>query len=168
MFEAIAQGKLKAPPFLPSPIFSAAPSSAPPQKQIASNHMTKLQITTALGAALFVVSCEPLPVQPPEQDPPPRDTYDQDNDDRSNSADSRDDARRRPWLRGSGFPVESEGFQPEPQYQPNRDPHLVAKRTDNPDRVISPYLPYNVIDVEGFRSGQLARDPSNGKIFRIP
>ena len=36
------------------------------------------------------------------------------------------------------------------------------------DRVISPYSPYNVIDVKGFRSGQLAKDPSNGKIFRIP
>jgi hypothetical protein len=44
----------------------------------------------------------------------------------------------------------------------------VAERTDNPNRVLSPYAPYNVIDVEGFRSGQLAKDPSNGKIFRIP
>jgi hypothetical protein len=43
-----------------------------------------------------------------------------------------------------------------------------AKRTDNPDRVISPYAPYNVIDVEGFKSGALAKDPSNGKIFRVP
>lgn len=43
-----------------------------------------------------------------------------------------------------------------------------AKRTANPNQVISPYAPYNVIDVEGFRSGQLAKDPSNGKIFRVP
>jgi hypothetical protein len=34
--------------------------------------------------------------------------------------------------------------------------------------VLSPYAPYNVIDVQGFRSGQLAKDPSNGKIFRVP
>jgi hypothetical protein len=34
--------------------------------------------------------------------------------------------------------------------------------------VISPYEPYHVIDIEGFRSGQLARDPSNNRIFRVP
>lgn len=43
-----------------------------------------------------------------------------------------------------------------------------ARRTANPNEVISPYEPYNIIDVEGFRSGQLARDPSNSKIFRVP
>lgn len=44
----------------------------------------------------------------------------------------------------------------------------VAQKTSNPSRVISPYPPYNVVDVEGFRSGQLARDPGNKKIFRVP
>jgi hypothetical protein len=44
----------------------------------------------------------------------------------------------------------------------------VARRTSNPNRVISPYPPYNVIDVTGFESGSLARDPSNKKIFRVP
>ncbi|RYD61504.1 MAG: hypothetical protein EOP83_16860 [Verrucomicrobiaceae bacterium] len=43
-----------------------------------------------------------------------------------------------------------------------------AKRTSNPNQVISPYAPYNVIDVEGFKNGALAKDPSNGKIFRVP
>lgn len=43
-----------------------------------------------------------------------------------------------------------------------------AERTANPDQVLSPYEPYNVIDVAGFKSGQLARDPSNQKIFRVP
>lgn len=43
-----------------------------------------------------------------------------------------------------------------------------AQRTANPDQVLSPYEPFNVIDVAGFKSGQLARDPSNQKIFRIP
>ncbi|MBC7979768.1 MAG: hypothetical protein H7Y36_04310 [Armatimonadetes bacterium] len=51
---------------------------------------------------------------------------------------------------------------------PTRDQYPVAERTDNPNQVLSPYAPYNVIDVEGFRSGQLAKDPSNGKIFRVP
>ena len=44
----------------------------------------------------------------------------------------------------------------------------VARRTAKPNEVISPFPPYNVIDVTGFRSGQLARDPSNKKIFRVP
>jgi hypothetical protein len=43
-----------------------------------------------------------------------------------------------------------------------------AQRTAKANQVISPYEPYNIIDVEGFASGQLARDPSNKKIFRVP
>lgn len=43
-----------------------------------------------------------------------------------------------------------------------------AERTANPDQVLSPYEPYNVIDVAGFPSGKLVRDPSNQKIFRVP
>jgi hypothetical protein len=54
-----------------------------------------------------------------------------------------------------------------PQPIPRQD-YPVAKRTANPNEVISPFAPYNVIDVEGFKSGQLAKDPSNKKIFRIP
>jgi hypothetical protein len=46
--------------------------------------------------------------------------------------------------------------------------HPTARRTANPNEVISPYEPYNIIDIEGFRTGQLARDPSNNKIFRVP
>jgi hypothetical protein len=52
--------------------------------------------------------------------------------------------------------------------RPAGNSYPVAERTNNPDQVISPFPPYNVIDVAGFRSGQLARDPSNQKIFRIP
>jgi hypothetical protein len=49
-----------------------------------------------------------------------------------------------------------------------RKEYPVAERTNNPNQVLSPYAPYNVIDVAGFKSGQLAKDPSNGKIFRVP
>lgn len=57
--------------------------------------------------------------------------------------------------------------QPAPQ-NTGRPTYPTAERTDNPNRVLSPYSPYNVIDVTGFKSGQLAKDPSNGKIFRVP
>ncbi len=46
-----------------------------------------------------------------------------------------------------------------------------ASLTADPDQVISPYEPFNVIDISGpprIASGKLARDPSNGKIFRLP
>lgn len=56
---------------------------------------------------------------------------------------------------------------PPPAPQP-RQTYPDARRTNDPTQVVSPYAPYNVIDVEGFKSGQLAKDPSNGKIFRVP
>lgn len=44
----------------------------------------------------------------------------------------------------------------------------VAVRTNNPDQVVSPFDPNRVISIEGYRSGQLVRDPENKKIFRVP
>ena len=61
--------------------------------------------------------------------------------------------------------TETPPFDPQPT-RPGEYP--VARPTANPNEVISPYAPYNVIDVEGFHSGQLARDPSNQQIFRVP
>lgn len=49
---------------------------------------------------------------------------------------------------------------------PNEYP--VAQRTTNPDQVISPFDPKRVIDISGYKSGQLVRDPENKKIFRVP
>jgi len=57
---------------------------------------------------------------------------------------------------------------PPPRQTPRED-YPYAKRTSNPNHVISPYGPeYIVVEVSGFKPGQLARDPSNGKIFRVP
>lgn len=55
---------------------------------------------------------------------------------------------------------------PTPAPQPPSYP--TAQKTKNPNEVISPYPPYNVIDVTGFKSGQKAKDPSNKKIFIVP
>jgi hypothetical protein len=84
-------------------------------------------------------------------------------------------------------PVPPPRFTPNPPYPPQPvDPHAqvpapappppptspggypTAERTTNPNEVLSPYEPHHVIDIEGFSSGQLARDPSNQKIFRVP
>ena len=35
-------------------------------------------------------------------------------------------------------------------------------------KVKSPFAPYNTLDVDGLSTGSLARDPSTGKIFRVP
>ncbi|GAA5481376.1 hypothetical protein [Haloferula sargassicola] len=43
-----------------------------------------------------------------------------------------------------------------------------ANPSGTPNQVVSPYPPYKKIDVSGFSSGQLAKDPTSGKIFRVP
>lgn len=44
----------------------------------------------------------------------------------------------------------------------------VAERTSNPSEVKSPYEPFELIDVSGYKSGQLVRHPTTKKIFRVP
>jgi hypothetical protein len=60
------------------------------------------------------------------------------------------------------------GISPSPAPSPRIGEYPLAKPTSNPNQVISPYEPYHAIDISGFSSGQLARDPSNRKIFRVP
>ena len=43
-----------------------------------------------------------------------------------------------------------------------------AKRSSRPGFHYSPYEPYELLDTQGIEPGGLARDPGNGKIFRIP
>ena len=43
-----------------------------------------------------------------------------------------------------------------------------ARKTEIPNEVESPYPPYQRINVEGFKSGQAAKDPKTGKIFLVP
>ena len=61
---------------------------------------------------------------------------------------------------------------PEPPAQPDTPgSYPLATATENPMQVISPFPPYNVIDLSDLPkpvSGQLARDPSNQQIFRVP
>lgn len=52
--------------------------------------------------------------------------------------------------------------------EPSGTEYPVAERSGTPGQVISPYAPYSKIDVTGFRSGQLAKDPKTGKIFQVP
>jgi len=77
---------------------------------------------------------------------------------------ARDDAR-------PPAPRIDDNFDPEPAPAPQpkaRPEYPVAEATAQPGRVLSPYPPYNVIDVEGYESGTLVKDPSNKKIFRVP
>ena len=43
-----------------------------------------------------------------------------------------------------------------------------ANRSEIPGVVVSPYKPYNKVRVTGFEAGQLAKDPTTGKIFVVP
>lgn len=103
--------------------------------------------------ALVLASCAPPPTVPPPRftpnppySPEQVDAYGQTSD---------------PYGQGN-----DRAPQPEQQLAPGEYP--TARGTANPNEVISPYAPYNVIDIEGFNSGQLARDPSNRKIFKVP
>jgi hypothetical protein len=122
--------------------------------------MSKPILTTAAAASLVLASCIPPPdVPPPRFKPnppyPPQqvDPYGLTPDPYGASPD--------PYGQ-SPDPAPP----PEPPVRPGEYP--TARKTVKPNEVISPYEPYNVIDVEGFSSGQLARDPSNNKIFRVP
>jgi hypothetical protein len=55
-----------------------------------------------------------------------------------------------------------------PQPEPQPQDYPTAQRTTTPGEVLSPYPPNNRIDVSGFRSGQLVKDPKTGQIFRVP
>lgn len=64
-------------------------------------------------------------------------------------------------------------IEPQPQGNPSPPPsqpgsYPPARKTLDRNEVISPYPPHHRIDVTGFQSGQLARDPYTDKIFRIP
>ncbi len=95
--------------------------------------------------SMFLSSCFPPPPAPPHghRQYPPRDP--------------------NPDNPGYDQPY---GEPPPPPTRPGEYP--TARRTENPNEVISPYEPFNVIDVSDFTSGQLARDPHNQKIFRVP
>lgn len=120
-------------------------------------------VSAVLFAAFLASSCEPLPPYPRDQRPyrtavdRERDRYERD----TRQGNRQDDGRSR-------YDDRTDGYRPNPGPPPTRDSYPTAERTANPSQVISPYKPFNVIDVEGFRSGQLAKDPSNGKIFRVP
>lgn len=43
-----------------------------------------------------------------------------------------------------------------------------AYPSGTPDIVISPYKPHNKVRVKGFKAGDLAQDPTTGKVFVVP
>jgi hypothetical protein len=121
--------------------------------RLRSTHATAMRtlkpILATVAVALLAAACNPPPDVPPPRftprpplPPEPVDPYAQSPDPYGNT--------------------------PPPQQPARPGEYPTATRTANPNEVISPYEPYNVIDIEGFRSGQLARDPSNQQIFRVP
>ncbi len=118
--------------------------------------MPKLPLILAAATLAGLASCTPPPPPPPprfQPNPPyppvPVDPYGSQNN-------------------SSTQPPTDPPVNPPPAPGPTIGGYPTATRTANPDQVLSPYEPFNVIDVAGFKSGQLARDPSNQKIFRVP
>ncbi len=113
--------------------------------------MTQLALTLAAVLA-GLASCVPPPTPPPRFRPRPPfppvpvDAYDESYD--------------------QSPPPAPQAPEPPPPTATGGYP--TATRTENPDQVLSPYAPYNVIDVAGYPSGKLVKDPSNLKIFRVP
>ncbi|TAG08515.1 MAG: hypothetical protein EAZ42_10400 [Verrucomicrobia bacterium] len=140
-------------------------------------------VTLSLAVVMpFLASCydpfEPYPY--PDQRYRGPDRYGRDDRDSRYRRDDRDlsyrdrdvrppmDPRRDPNRLLPEPPLPRQPIRPDTRTSPEQGGYPMATRTANPNQVLSPYEPFNVIDVEGFRSGQLARDPSNQKIFRIP
>jgi hypothetical protein len=119
--------------------------------------MFQAHLTAVATAAIILASCTPPPPVPPPRftpnppyPPTPVDPYTGQPDPYGNPGDV---SPPQPTT-------------PEIPTRPGEYP--VARKTAKPGEVISPYEPYNIIDVSEFTSGQLARDPSNKKIFRVP
>lgn len=70
--------------------------------------------------------------------------------------------------RGTTPPPSGYGNPPPASTPPSTGGYPLATRSSKPNIVISPYPPHNAIDITGFNSGDLARDPGNRKIFQIP
>ncbi|NJM38745.1 MAG: hypothetical protein HC845_13235 [Akkermansiaceae bacterium] len=143
--------------------------------------MPKFSLFIAASGFIFLTACEPLELPEPSEYRRPRPSRYLDGDfQRESERESRqfsenEETERQPEFREEARSEEEvEDQEPDPPIQPparpgrNAKEYPVAERTANPNQVRSPYEPYNVIDVEGFTSGQLARDPSNQKIFRVP
>jgi hypothetical protein len=62
------------------------------------------------------------------------------------------------------LPVSPKGT--EPRTGSNEVP--VATKGSKPGRVKIPFPPYSELDVTGLTPGSLAKDPTSGKIFRLP
>lgn len=51
---------------------------------------------------------------------------------------------------------------------PDKPDYPTATATKDPGLVLSPYPPYDPLDVKGMAPGSLAKDPATGQVFRVP
>ena len=138
--------------------------------------MSTLTLSIVATGLVGLASCIPPSAPPPQFRPIPRSSRDYENpydtgrDAFSNLAPDDYSGQGRDAYSGQGRDAFSNSSTPprSPAAPTAPGTYPAAERTANSNQVISPYEPYNVIDVEGFKTGQLARDPSNQKIFRIP
>ncbi len=58
--------------------------------------------------------------------------------------------------------------QPQQPQQPETNNYPTAEATGIPGRVVSPYLPRQILDITGMKKGEFGVDPRNGKVFLVP
>ncbi len=77
--------------------------------------------------------------------------------------------RRRAYSDGYYDGRGDDGYRRDDRYYDDREPRYpVGRLTSREGFVISPYHPYNRIDVRGIPRGAKVEDPSTGKIFLNP
>ena len=119
--------------------------------------MSKPLFSAAAASLIALAACTP-----PEPVPPPRFTPNPPN------APTPVDPYGNPVepQTGQTDPNAPAPMSPPPETKPGDYP--TARPTGKPNIVLSPYEPFPEVDVSDCSPGQLARDPYNRKIFRVP
>ncbi|MEM7397148.1 MAG: glycine zipper 2TM domain-containing protein [Verrucomicrobiota bacterium] len=68
----------------------------------------------------------------------------------------------------SGYPHGQDRYNAPRQVTPPPQEYPTAYPTQTPGHVQSPHAPNNVIDVKGYRRGEVVLDPTTNRPFRIP
>lgn len=108
-----------------------------------------------------------------EQSPPPSGEYGEtgryEQLSGPNSSSSQPETEARPTAPRIDDDLDASPSTPAPAPAPApKKEYPTAERSGNPDEVISPYEPHNKVRVDGYKTGQLVRDPYTQKIFRVP
>lgn len=67
-----------------------------------------------------------------------------------------------------GIKPDGSGYSAKEPFVSSPDAYPVARRTNRVGYVENPYVEGALVNVSGFESGQLVKDPETGGVFRVP